>query len=548
MENREKMIELLTGVQSSKRNYYTELKKTVNELQKKNIQLEIINEVMKSFNVEMTIDEMLKNVLEKLKTIFPIERISLSLTIGKELILSNVYPVELFHIAPGSPIPKKQSLYWHVLRTGRPYFYLTGSGQGDKRWYEEDSFEKMGLVSNLLFPLTRKGKVSGILALGSQEKIENYPPDISFFQQLSDQLAVCMENTRLFQEVLNTKKLWEETFQAVSDAIFIVDLEGNILQANDAAHNCFLKKRGAARQNIQSLLFPQEERLFKETILTKSTSTGELLIGKKVFEWNCYPIFDEVNTLYASIIYLKDVTAKRRIETQLLQSGKLAAIGEMAAGVAHELNNPLTAIMGNSQLLLRKLEMDPSHKKLLADIYECGKRSKNIIQNLLTFSRQEEYLFEKCSVNEAITQVLGLIGNQLQKQAIQIETDLDDSLPLIEGSSQQISQIILNLLLNAKDALEEAHQKDRKIILRTCKQTIDGSNVLVLAVEDNGSGIEEAVISEIFHPFYTTKNASKGYGLGLSVSLGIAEAHGGTLQAESIPGKGSVFKLILPIQ
>jgi two-component system NtrC family sensor kinase len=348
--------------------------------------------------------------------------------------------------------------------------------------------------------------------------------------------------------VLHTKKQWEETFQAVSDAIFIVGLNGVILLANPAAHQYFLKKGKITGRKVEDLLFTQEDNPFRETLTTESPSSGELHIEKKVYECYCYPIFDDSNRLYASIIYMKDVTAKRRIEAQLIQSGKLAAIGEMAAGVAHELNNPLTAIMGNSQLLLRKLEMSDSNHKLLIDIYECGKRSKNIIRNLLTFSRQEEFLFEKCSVNEAVSQVLSLVRNQLHKQMIEVETKLDESLPLIEGSSQQIGQIILNLLLNAKDALEDLKQVDKKIILQTSIQKIDNLDSIVLTVQDNGCGMDESVISEIFHPFYTTKKGAKGNGLGLSVSLGIAEAHGGTLKAESVLGQGSTFKLILPIQ
>lgn len=541
------MIEILTGVKSSKRNYYTELKKTVIELQKKNTQLEIINEVMKSLNIEMSLDDMLKNVLEKLKTIFPIERISLSMIDGKNLVLSNVYPPHSYSIIPGSTLPEKQSLYWHVIRTGKPLFYYIGSKLKDPKWSEEKALMELGLESILLFPLISKGKVTGIFTLGSKELMDNHPSDLSFFQQLSDQLAVCMENARLYNEVLDTKKQWEETFQAVSDAIFIVGLHGNILQANHAAHQYFISEKRLTEKNVNDLFFTQEKNPFMETLSTENPSSGKLHIGKKICECYCFPIFNDSNKLYAAIIYIKDVTAKKQIEAQLIQSGKLAAIGEMAAGVAHELNNPLTAIMGNSQILLRKFDQqDPSYK-LLNDIYECGKRSKNIIRNLLTFSRQDEYLFEKCSVNDAIRQVLSLVGNQLQKQTIKVETVLDESLPLIEGSNQQIGQVILNLLLNAKDALEESKRIDKKIILETSLQKIDGNSSIVLSVYDNGCGMDSEILSEIFHPFFTTKNAVKGNGLGLSVSLGIAEAHGGTLKAESKLEQGSTFKLILPI-
>jgi two-component system NtrC family sensor kinase len=546
MENKEKMIELLTGVQASKRNYYTELKKTVHELQKKNIQLEIINEVMKSFNVEMSMDDMLRNVLEKLNTIVPIERISLSIMDGTDLILTNVYPPYSFSIEPGSVIIKENSLYWNVLKTGKPCF-LSERKPEERTWFEEDSFYRIGIKSLFLFPLLIKGKVTGILSLGSKERVKNDPSDFAFFQQLSDQLAVCLENTRLFNEILNAKKQWEETFQAVSDSIFVTNFDGIIVQSNKTAEQTFPNNGNLVGQRVDHLLFSQNSHPFQQTLQTNTPSSTELHIEKKVYECDCYPILDDFNQLYGAIIYLKNVTAKRKIEGQLIQSGKLAAIGEMAAGVAHELNNPLTAIMGNSQLLLRKINENDSSYQLLKDIYECGKRSKNIIRNLLTFSRQDEYLFEKCSVNEAVHQALSLVGNQLSMQPIHVQTNLDESIPLIEGSCQQIVQIIINLLLNAKDALEDSQQMNKTILVQTAMEMVDGVQKIVLRVVDNGSGMEQSIISEIFHPFYTTKNGAKGNGLGLSVSLGIAESHGGTIRVESVLRKGSTFKLILPI-
>jgi len=546
VKNRERMIELLTGVQSSKRNYYTELKKTVGELQKKNIQLEIINEVMKGFNVEMSMDDLLRNVLEKLKSIFPIERISLSLIEGKNLILTNVYPTNSFALKIGTQFPKDCSLYWNVMNSAKPFLYKKQNQSNQHHWFEENAFTEMGLNSIYLFPLNRKGHATGVLSLGSKGSLENDSSDLSFFQQLSDQLAVCIENTNLYKEVLITKKKWEKTFQAVPDAIIIFGLNRVILQANEAAYHYFPTKGRLIGQPVDELLFSlEEDHPFKKKIVELQPSSSELHIENKIYECHCYPIFNDSNVHFASIIYLEDVTAKRRIEAQLIQSGKLAAIGEMAAGVAHELNNPLTAIMGNAQLLLRKAEIDDRNYRLLEAIYECGKRSKNIIQNLLTFSRQDEYLFESCSVNESVHQALGLIGNQLSRQGIQVEAILDDTLPDIEGSCQQIGQIILNLLLNAKDALEDSDKSDKHITLKTLLE--EESTSIVLTVTDNGCGMGEDVLSEIFHPFYTTKNATKGHGLGLSVSIGIAQSHGGTLQAESALGEGSCFILRLPI-
>ncbi|WP_183252599.1 sensor histidine kinase [Anoxybacteroides tepidamans] len=543
MNERQQIINLLTGVQSSKKSYYTELKKMVAELKKKNMQLEIINDITKSFNIDMSMDEMLKNTFDKLREIFPIERISLSLYENNKLVLTNVYPAHALYFPVGFVLPKERSLYWKVIQSLEKIFYQV---QEDKDSYIENKvYKALGIRNVLLIPLISKGQVIGMLSIGSTETVVYDEADLSFFQQFCDQLAVCIENARLYNEVLTSKKEWEETFRAVSEMILVVDLDGNILRYNDAAKEFF--QFHLHKKNICQLLsIDMNESPIIENLETKKPVHRRIHIQQRVCEFHSYPVLNEKQNMYAVMIYINDITEKLRIEAQLVQSGKLAAIGEMAAGIAHELNNPLTAILGNAQLLLRSFSKDDRSYKLLSDIYSCGKRCKTIIQNLLTFSRQDEYAFEECSVNEAVEQVLGLIGDQIQKQNITIQKKLDYSVELIEGNIQQIGQIILNLLINAKDALEDMEIPEKVIAIETKSVAENEKRWVVLSVKDNGKGIGEQHLQEIFHPFFTTKRPGKGTGLGLSVSLGIAQAHGGTIEVSSELGKGSEFRLKLP--
>lgn len=540
MNERQQLINMLTGVQSSKRSYYTELKKMVTELKKKNMQLEIINDITKSFNINMSMDDMLKNTFDKLKEIFPLARISLSLYEQEQLILTNVYPAHALYFPVGFVLPKERSLYWKAIQSLEKIFYEV---QKEPAFIETTVYEALGIQSVLFIPLMRKTQVIGVLSIGSKEIVAYDEADLSFFQQFGDQLAVCIENARLYNEVLTSKKEWEETFRAVSEMIFVVDLDGNILRYNDAVKTFF---SDVQQTNICQLLGiePSESPII-ENMETKKPVHRHLHIQQRVCELHSYPVWNEQQKMYAVIMYINDITERLQIEAQLVQSGKLAAIGEMAAGIAHELNNPLTAILGNTQLLLRTMKDERSYK-LLSDIYSCGKRCKTIIQNLLTFSRQDEYMFEECSINEAVEQVLGFIGDQIQKQNITIQKQLDDSLELIEGNIQQIGQIILNLLINAKDALEEIEDEKKTITIETKLVTEAEKRWVVLCVKDNGKGISEQHLQEIFHPFFTTKRPGKGTGLGLSVSLGIAQAHGGTIEVSSELGEGSEFRLKLP--
>ncbi|MFS0553366.1 sensor histidine kinase [Brevibacillus sp. 179-C9.3 HS] len=255
-------------------------------------------------------------------------------------------------------------------------------------------------------------------------------------------------------------------------------------------------------------------------------------------------VASHVGVVVENSLLFQDVNEKIKIEAQLIQSAKMAAIGEMAAGIAHELNSPLTAILGNSQLLMREMT-DAPEAPLMKDIYQCGVRCKKIIQNLLTFSRQEEYLFSTTSIDEVVEDVLGLIGYQLSVSGLTITREMTEPPLLFHGSRHQIEQIVINLLLNARDAV--AGRESPNIVIRSFLVQEEENSYVGLSVYDNGTGICADHLSQIFLPFYSTKERTKGTGLGLSVSLGIAEAHGGKLFAESVEGEYSRFTMLLPL-
>lgn len=352
-------------------------------------------------------------------------------------------------------------------------------------------------------------------------------------------------------ELLKIKREWEVTFSAVTDLLVFINRDYEIQRVNQAAADFFTMPENEIIGSKCYTLFYGRESKCKPCIgdqVLDSQKTAYLQSRtryNRVLDIFAYPAFTEDNNPYGVTYYAKDVT-------RLIDSIKLVSMGEMSAGVAHELNSPLTAIVGNSQLLLRETPPDEPHYQLIKDIHNSGIRCQRIIKNLLTFSRQEEFSFEEVDLNEVVKNAIALAGYQIEKSEIELLVELDPKIPKLKGSENGIEQIIVNLLLNAKDAVGDKLQgngKDSKkgVIGISTKLHPDKSLALV-EVSDTGCGIREEDIPQIFNPFYTTKQSGKGTGLGLSVSLGIAQAHGGLIDLETKSGEGSKFSLILPLE
>ena len=226
---------------------------------------------------------------------------------------------------------------------------------------------------------------------------------------------------------------------------------------------------------------------------------------------------------------------------QLIRSSKLAAIGELVSGVAHEINNPLAGISGHTQLLLRR-DLDATVKESLELIYGETQRVTRIVQNLLSFAREQPPEDLPLSVNETVTRTLEMRSYELRLDNIELVTDLDPANPAVFGDLQQLQQVFLNIVNNAQQAMATAHGRGRlEVKSRRAK-----GNVRVTFTDD-GPGMPADVIDRVFDPFFTTKEVGKGTGLGLSICYGIVKEHGGTISVESPHGKGSTFTVELPL-
>lgn len=236
----------------------------------------------------------------------------------------------------------------------------------------------------------------------------------------------------------------------------------------------------------------------------------------------------------------KNEREKENMQAQLLQTGKLAALGQMAAGIAHELNNPLTIIMGNAQYLKEKQEIDEPLKQIFIEIDQASQRCKNIVADLLEFSRLKETDFEKCAINNVIENSLHLASYQSEFKNIEVQKQLAADLPPTMANKSRLEQVFINIAINA------SHSMPKGGLLTVTSAYNPSTNNVEICFKDTGEGIPAANMSVLFDPFFTTKK--KGTGLGLAISLKIIQLHGGFIKAESEgPGKGSLFTVTLPV-
>jgi signal transduction histidine kinase len=254
---------------------------------------------------------------------------------------------------------------------------------------------------------------------------------------------------------------------------------------------------------------------------------------------------DEIGTLSTSFNRMAGELRAREgalqeAQKQLIQSEKMAAFGQLGAGVAHEVKNPLAGILACAQLSLRKVENGTSVHRNLTLIEKETKRCKNIVENLLRFARQEKAVLESTEVDPMLDDAVAIVNHQLELNKVKVVVEREEGLPRIRANANQLQQVLINLMMNAQQAMGEKGGTVRV----GARRTADGD--VEVSVRDDGPGIPSEIQAKIFEPFFTTKPGGKGTGLGLSVSYGIVKDHGGEIALDSAPGEGACFRITIP--
>lgn len=411
---------------------------------------------------------------------------------------------------------------------------------------------------NYYVPCTVRGRTIAFLGVSRTEKGEFLSSDdVELLQTLSNYVGIATENANLYRslkqkvdEYERLKEFSENIVESINVGILAAGLDDRVESWNTQMERLSGIGRADAVGRTLAELFPAtlveqfertrgEMRIHHLDKFALDTRKGESSMNIAIA-----PLVSRDNERIGRLVIFDDVTDRAELERRLVQADKLSSIGLLAAGVAHEVNTPLAVISTYAQMLAKQVAEDDQKSRILEKIARQTFRASEIVNSLLNFSRTSTSELTEVQLNKVIQETLSLLEHQLKKAGIEVRTALDPRLDPVKGNPGKLQQVFLNLFLNARDAMEPRGVLE--VTTRASTATAENGNGVVVEVIDSGHGIAPEHLSRIYDPFFTTKSAKKGKGLGLSVTYGIIQEHGGAIEAISRPGEGTCFHLEFP--
>ena len=396
-------------------------------------------------------------------------------------------------------------------------------------------------------PVDCRGNVLGVMTLTGLDMESLSLEQEDLLISIGRQIGIAVESLNNVHRLIQSKELLQSVFDGITDLVVLLDRDFHIKMVNKA----YLRRYNV---DIETVLnkpcyeLHHEARTscqdcgMKEVLATRGPISKETKCATGIiFLVHFYPLFDEGGQVESIIRYARDITDQKRVEQQIQQTEKLVAMGQLAAGVAHEINNPLGVILCYVNLLQRQLSDYPQGHKDLEIIEKQTQNCKRIVTDLLQFARSRESLKSLASLNTMINEVVQMLSHEFKNRQISLESQLDQNLPLLTLDVNKMKQVFVNLLLNALQAVD----KDGTIRISTA--FLREQHQAEIVFEDDGHGIPPEIQNKIFDPFFSTKETGDGTGLGLSVSYGIIQEQGGEITMTSERETGTRFIIRLPI-
>ena len=395
-------------------------------------------------------------------------------------------------------------------------------------------------------PLSCRKRVLGVMTFVGVQFREMRPEMTALLQSIGRQIGITVESLRNVAALVQSKELLQSVFDGIPDMMVLLDRDLTIRMVNRA----FLARRGCQLADVLGKFCGGADgsctealagTRLEEALATRRQTREEVCTAAgEIFSLNYYPILDEKGQVWGVLRYAKEVTLEKQVEQRIQQTEKLAALGQLAAGVAHEINNPMGIILCHTDLLRRSLAGAEQALRDLETIDRQARNCKRIVSDLLKFARTQGAERRPGDLNQALGEVLGMLRSQFAKQNTQIETRLGVGLPRLSFDAGKLKQVFLNLLINAHQATA-GRQGRIEVITRFQAGAVE------IVFRDNGVGIPPHASQRIFDPFFSTKPTGEGTGLGLSVSYGIVRDHGGQIRMSTDPGRWTEFVVVLPV-
>ncbi len=412
-----------------------------------------------------------------------------------------------------------------------------------------------GAGRQLLAPMRGWRRALGALVIDEGAAPLDDPPLLEAADQLARQLSVAVENVQLLEDVLQQRRLLENTFNALIDLVVVVDTSLKVVQVNEP----FVQRVGRDQAGVigqpvaefvgadMAAWLAAPDTAEREGIRTRQM-TDDRLDG--IFAVTVTPLISQDGLPIGRVVVARDVTAQVRLEAErealgrrLAQSERLASLGQFVAGIAHEMNNPLQGVLGHLELLIRSSDEARPVRPTLRRVFSEADRAAKIVHNLLVFTGSRQAKRVRLRVDRVLSRALASRAAQLTRAGIDVARVEDADVPSVAGDPLLLQQALVNMLANAEHAAAQAPGPRR---IETRVSTSADRQTVSLAIADSGAGIPAEALPHIFDPFFTTKEVGQGTGLGLAITYGIIQEHGGIIQAFNRPGGGAEFIIQLP--
>jgi two-component system NtrC family sensor kinase len=528
------------------------------KLKEKMKQIELTNEIGSVVNSSLSIGHIFRIVVSEIKRMIDFDRASITL-LDESKNTMQIFALDTnlkTRLKKGTRAPLDGTSASWVTINQKPW--INGDLEKEIAFGLDSVLLNEGIRSTISVPLY-KDRPLGSLNFDSIHPEKYSEGDLEVLMPVAKHLSIALENALLFEEISKEKREWEKTFDSITDMVWIEDLRGNVMRANIAVLEKTLMSETSLTRKTSAEIFRALNIQHTETHIYKTAKEKKVQYRElkgatgSIYNFWTYPLLDSEGDVYGIVCSLKDVTKDKRLEQQLLRADKLASLGTLVAGIAHEINNPLGIIAGYSDALMDR-SRDPALTSLKAfedfpgyletinnEIFRC----KDILKSLLDFARPSSGTCREIDINEIIKEVILLIKHKAQKKNQTIELNLNRDIPKTMGEAGALRQLFMNIIMNAFSFMDT----DGKIFIGTAYETDSYENDIIhVSIKDNGRGIGKEIINRIFDPFFTTKPVGEGTGLGLAICHRIVSEHEGTIDVQSEPGKGTTFNIRLPVR